>query len=121
MATKRSKAELKRLVESAVAEVCWLPRPGLWFCVDELEVVGAPPEHLRVWATLYFAAEGSPYCCGEPQCHLWLMGDRLSEAGDHVRRAMRLRQTVTLEFVDIAAQFHAGVRFRAFEREPDTD
>jgi hypothetical protein len=40
MPDKRSQHELKRLVERAVADVRGLPRPGLWFCVDEVEALG---------------------------------------------------------------------------------
>jgi hypothetical protein len=45
---------LKRIVEEAVAVVSRLPRPGLWFAVDEIEVCGRPPERLRIWCTLHF-------------------------------------------------------------------
>src|SRR5436305_6745380 len=100
MGGKRSEAELGRLVAEAVAEVCGLPRPGLWFCVDRVEAVGRPPGVLRVWATLHFLPAGSPFCCGEPTCHLGLFGNRLAAVGEHVRRAMRLRQTVAIEFGD---------------------
>ncbi len=113
MGEKQSEAELRRLVEAAVAEVSGLPRPGLWFCVDQVEVLGHPPERLRVWATLHFLAAGSPFCCGEPGCHLWLFGDRLAAVGDHVRRARGLRQSVVVEFGNrIGVQYHAGVEFR---------
>src|SRR5262245_50045757 len=112
MASKRSKQKLKRLVESAVAEACRLPRPGLWFCVDDVEVFGNPPVRVKVWATLHFLLAGLPFCCGEPGCHLAPWGDRLVEIGDHVRRAMGLRQTVTVDFGDrIGVNYHAGVEF----------
>jgi hypothetical protein len=117
MATRRSRHELRRLVEEAVAEVCGLPRPGLWFCVDEIEPSGWPPERLRVWATLHFLPAGSPFCCGEPGCHLGLFGERETQVGDHVRRAMGLEQPVRVEFADrIGVRYHPGVGFRT-----DTD
>lgn len=113
MGEKRFQAELRRLVGTAVAEVCGLPRPGLWFCIDHVRVAGHPPERLQVWATLHFLPAGSPFCCGEPGCHLWLFGDRLAAVGDHVRRALGLRQPVLVEFGDrIGVQYHAGVGFR---------
>jgi hypothetical protein len=115
---KRSKGELKRLVEEAVAVACGLPRPGLWFGVEELETSGSPTEYIRVWATLHFTAEGSPFCCGEPQCHLGLFAERLAEIGDQVRRAMGLRQAVSVEFVHIGVQYHAGVGFHYGQQHP---
>jgi hypothetical protein len=42
MTTKRSKHELKRLLEDAIATICKLPRPGLWFVIDEVDVTGRP-------------------------------------------------------------------------------
>jgi hypothetical protein len=112
MVGKRSQAELKRLVQEAVADLCGLPRLGLWLCVDAVQVKGRPPERLRVWATLHFLPTEPPLCCGEPGCHLGLYGERLSEVADRVRRALNLRQPVRLEFVGgLAVNYHAGVRF----------
>ena len=110
---------MKRLVEAAIAEVCGLPRPGLWLCLDEVEAFGSPPERIRAWATLHFTAEGSPFCCGEPQCHLGLFGERLVKVEEHVRHAMQLRQTMVVEFGDILAQYHAGVAFHSGQLDPD--
>src|SRR6185312_14705208 len=102
----------KRLVESAVADTCRLPRLGLWFCVDEVEAGGRPPHHLRVWATLHFLSAGSPFCCGEAGCHLGLCDEDLAqEVGEHIRRAMNLRQMVMVEFRRIAVNHHPGVDF----------
>jgi hypothetical protein len=113
MVHKRSKQELIRLVEEAVSEVCGLPRPGLWFCVDELETVGRPTSRLKIWATLHFLPEGSPFCCGEPGCHLGLFGNRLIAVGEQLRRALGLRQEVAVDFADrIGVNYHEGVRFR---------
>jgi hypothetical protein len=111
---KRSECELKRIVEAAVAKICHLPRPGLWFCVDKVELSGHPPSHLKVWATLHFLPAGSPFCCGEPGCHLGLFGDRLAEVEDHVRREFGLQHSVEVDFGDrIAAQYHSGIRFKS--------
>lgn len=105
---KRSDHELKRLIERAVAESCELPRPGLAFQVDAVEVVGSPPEALTVWATLHFTSSGSPFCCGEPRCHLGAP----ERAGDLVRRAMGLSHDVALDFGDrIGVRYHEGVEF----------
>jgi len=111
MPGKRSKDELKRLVEDAVNTVC-APGEGLWFCVDEVEVHGSPPDRFDVWATLHFLPAGSPFCCGEPGCHLSLFGERLRDVADHVRRAMNLTQSLEIDFHDrIATQYHDGVEF----------
>lgn len=112
MLNKRSQHEQKRLVEQAVADVCGLPRPGLWFCVDVVEASGWPPEQLTVWATLHFLPEGSPFCCGEPGCHLGLCGERLLRVSEHVRRAMHLRQELSVDFGNrIGVNYHMGVVF----------
>jgi hypothetical protein len=113
---KRSEAELRRLVADAVAEACGLPLPGLWLSVDAVQASGHPPDLLRVWSTLHFLPAGSPFCCGEPGCHLGLFGDRLAAVGDHVCRAMGLRQPVAVEFGDrIGVRYHPGVEFRTAE------
>ncbi len=113
MPHKHSQHELKRLIERAVADICVMPRPGLYFCVDEVAVHGRPLERLEVWATLHFLPEGSPFCCGESGCHLGLRsGDYTRRVSDHVRRAMHLRQDLTVDFGDrIRANYHPGVSF----------
>jgi hypothetical protein len=113
MAGNRSEDELRRLVANAVAEVCGLPRAGLWLSIDAVEASGQPPERLRAWATLHFLPAGSPFCCGEPGCHLGLFGERLTAIGEHLRRTMQLQQPVAVEFDDrIRTQYHPGVDFR---------
>jgi len=88
--TKRSKHELKRIVEAAVSEACRLPRRGLWLCVDEIKTSGNPIDRMRVWATLHFLPEGSPFCCGESGCHLGIFSmERLQEIGENVSHVMR--------------------------------
>jgi hypothetical protein len=108
---------LKRIIEEAVGHVCDLPRPGLWFCVDEVEAKGRPPVRLIVWATLHLLPEGSPFCCSEPNCHLALHGgsERRREVADRVRRAMHLRQGLNIDFRRITANVHAGVRLLVLE------
>jgi hypothetical protein len=112
MPDKRSRYELKRLVERAVADICGLPRPGLWFCVDEIEARGRPPEQLTVWATLHFLPEGSPFCCGEPGCHLGLIGERSHRVSEYIRHLMHLKQELSVDFGDrVGVNYHAGVSF----------
>jgi hypothetical protein len=111
--TKQIQSELRRLVATAVADISGVPRPGLWLCIDAVEAPGHPPELLRVWATLHLLPAGSPFCCGEPGCHLGLSRDRLAAMGDHVRRALRLRQPVEVDFADrVTVRYHPGVEFR---------
>lgn len=108
MAFKRSKHELKRIIEEAVSTVCGLPQPGLLFAVDEVEAQGRPPAVLRVWYTLHFFVQGSPFCCQEPGCHLWLFAERRTEIGNCVRLSMGLRQPVKVTFVGASVNIHAG-------------
>jgi hypothetical protein len=108
---KRSEHELKRLVEDAVAEEFGLNLRGLWLCVDKVEAIGCPPEKLKVWATLHFLAAGSPFCCGEPLCHLPLI-KRGEDVNEHVRRALQLRQPINVDFGNrIGINYHDAVRF----------
>lgn len=120
MPQDRSQGELKRLVERAVADVCDLPRPGLWFCVDAIEVRGHPPESLKVWATLHFLPEGSPFCCGQPGCHLGLNSEeQVEEASEQVRQTLRLSPGFIVDFGDrIGVQYHAGVAFHYGRTNP---
>lgn len=108
---KRSKGELKRLVTLALERLCVVPRTGLMLNIDEIESSGSPPTNIRAWATLHFTQDGSPFCCGEPACHLCLTKDRLEEIGDEVRRAMGLRQSVVVHFVSVGVRYHEGVTF----------
>ncbi len=118
MPEDRSQVRLKRLVERAVADVCGLPRTGLWYGVDAIEVRGHPPERLKVWSTLHFLPEGSPFCCGEPGCHLGLGKERSAEVSEHVRRALHLAPGLSVDFEQcITTYYHEGVTFHDGELE----
>jgi hypothetical protein len=109
---KRSKHQLKRIVEEVVAEECELGSRGLALFVDELETVGRPPERIRAWATLHFLPLGSPFNGEEPQCHLGLWGKgRRARVEDGVRRRLHLEQPVAVEFVAVGAAVADGVEF----------
>jgi len=109
---KRSDQALKALVENSVAEVCRLRDRGLAFQVDAVETSGRPAERIAVWATLHFTSAGSPFCCGEPGCHLGLGEDRLAAVENRIRRAMRLRQAVVLDIGDrVRAEYGRNVEF----------
>lgn len=111
MPNKRSRAELKRLVANAFGRVCGLPRTGFWLNIDEMEFAGRPPSLIRVWATLHFLTDGSPYCCGEPTCHLGISDNRLAEIGDEIRRSMNLTQAVNVELAALVPKYAEGVAF----------
>jgi hypothetical protein len=112
MPDKRSQHNWKQLVERAVADVCGLPRLGLWFCVDEVEARGRLPDRLTVWATLHFLPEGSPFCCGEPGCQLGLDDELTHYVSEYLRHAMHLRQELSVDFGGrIGVNYHEGVTF----------
>ena len=101
---------LSRLIEQIVTDDRDLSRRGLWFGVDTVEVKGHPPERVLVWATLHFLPAGSPFCCGEPGCHLGNLSELVS---DRVRLALGLTQPVAVEFGDrIGVNYHEGVKFK---------
>ena len=109
MTSKRSKHELKRIVEEAVITASKGPLAGLWFVVDEIEAYGRPPNLLRVWYTLHFFDKGSPYCCGEPGCQLGIgWSDARTQVALFVGRSMNLRHPVDVEFVGAATVYHPG-------------
>ena len=119
MSSKRSQHELKRLVERAATVVWGLPRPGLWFCVEQVVAHGHPPEALDVWAVLHFLPDGSPFCCGEPGCHLGFDEDSCDGIGDEIRREMHLRHSIAVSFTHLGASFHPGVEFHYGQIEDD--
>ena len=107
-------ADAKRAIEEAVTDFCRLAGRGLWFCVDEVRLVGQPLGRIEVWATLHFLASGSPFCYGEPGCHLCLFDEaRLIQVADRVQKALHLPRPVSLDFADrIATKYHDGVTFK---------
>lgn len=109
---KRSKAELKRLVDGVIREHCETDGRGLTFLTEEIETHGHPVHTLRVWGALHFFARDEPYCCMEPGCHLWPFEDRLARMETALRRAMRFEHRVALELVSIRSQVHQAAAFR---------
>jgi hypothetical protein len=106
--TKRSKQELIRLVEKAVCAVGGFSDRGVWFCVDELEVFGQPIERIRVWATLHFLPNGSPFDSDDADLWVRPLKDDVSE---FLRREMKLVQIVTIEWKALIASVYPGVKF----------
>ena len=104
---------VRSAVEHAVTEVCGLASRGLSFRVQRVRLVGCPITRIEVWATLHFLPSGSPFCCGEPGCHLWLFEDRLVQVSEYVRRRLRLKQPVAVVFGDrIDVLYADGVEFK---------
>ena len=111
---KDTYSRIKRAIETTVIEVCRLRGRGLWFAVDQVEIIGRPVERIRVWATLRFLPEGSPFCCGEPGCHLGLFGDRLAEVTERLSSELGLSDQPVMEFGDrVRADYARGVTFRS--------
>ncbi|HEY2584718.1 MAG TPA: ankyrin repeat domain-containing protein [Tepidisphaeraceae bacterium] len=108
---KRSHHHLKHLVEETVSERFNLGRRGLAFFVDEVEVHGSPPERLRVWASLHFLPNGSPFCCCEPCCHVPQHPPFGDEIGDAIRRRLGLQSAVVVEFAAIRPVVQELVEF----------
>jgi hypothetical protein len=109
---KESKRKLLRLLEETISEECKFPRPGLFLNINEIEPIGHPLEKIFVWATLHFTVEGSPFCCGEPGCHLGLFGERLRRVEEDITR--RLRVTGPLEITtNFHVEYHEGVEFKS--------
>jgi hypothetical protein len=105
---------MKRLVEEAVRLESDHEDRGLRFLVDAVESSGQPPERLELSATLHFLPEGSPFCCGEPGCHLsFPAADRMGAIEERVSRAMGLRHSVSISFGQrVGVLYHDGVAFR---------
>jgi hypothetical protein len=100
---------LRRIIEEAMAITSHLPRPGLWFVIDDIEVHGRPPKRIRVWLTLHLFQQELPFCCSEPLCHLGAGSDWREEVGNRVRLAMSLRQSVHFHIAGAKAHIHDGV------------
>jgi hypothetical protein len=75
---------------------------------------GWPVERIKVWATLRFLNDNSPFCCGEPGCHLSLFGDRLAEINERLSAELHPPNRVVVEFGDrIGVHYDLGVTFRS--------
>jgi hypothetical protein len=109
MTFRRAEPGLKTIIERAVEAAMNDLRPGLRFAVNEVLVCEAAPHVLRIRSTLHFHSEGSPYCCGEPSCHLGVR--RWAEVLDRLPLSTGMPPAVELHFEDVAAVYHAGVKF----------
>lgn len=98
------------MIERAVTDVCALHATGLQFRVDRAVVTG---QTLDVWATLHFMPRTTPYCCGEPGCHLGhVFPERQLAIDDRVGQLYG--QRVHVDFADrVEVRYHEDVRFEA--------
>ena len=55
------------------------------------------------------ARDGSPFCCTEPSCQLFVDPYLPHPVGEELRRRLRLRQAVDFEFVSVGRVVHPGV------------
>ena len=108
---QRNKNRLQLLIQEIVTDYGNLPRKGLRFVVDELETIGRPLQRIDLWATLHFLPLGSPFCCSEPCCRLPVIGRRLLDINEAMRRHLQSRQEITVDFKGIAAHIHPEVLF----------
>jgi hypothetical protein len=106
--TKQSKYELVRLVEQAMREVGRFDDRAAWLCIDELEAAGQPIERIRIWATLHFLPDGSPFDSEDADLWVWPLRDEVSKS---LQRELGLTQSLNLELVAIATRVHPGVKF----------
>lgn len=94
--SKRSQAALRRLAAEAIAQSGELPA-GVQLLVTEVHARGWPPGRLDVALTACWLARPEPHCCGEPGCDLHVHWRR-KQIADYVRRKLRLRQRVEIDF-----------------------
>ena len=101
--------DLRSVVARAVEDVHGFRERGLWFSVTDVVPRGRPLEALEVRGVLHFLP-GGRFCCGEPGCYL----EMNPEVADAVRRALGLRQPLTIVWRGwIGIHHHDGVRFPA--------
>jgi hypothetical protein len=105
----RERERLKRLIEAVATQIFHLKQRGLLLCVEEIETHGRVPTEIRAWATLHFLPAGSPFCCTEPDCHLFVDPDAPHPVGDALRQRLRLRQAIDFEFAALHSVVHPGV------------
>jgi hypothetical protein len=77
--------------------------------VEQIETCGRVPTAVRTWANLHFLPQGSPFCCLEVSCHLFVPPDVAHPIGEELRKRLRLRQTVEFEFASLHGVLHPGV------------
>ncbi len=108
---KTSIPRLSRLIEEIVDTELRLEQRGLRFAVDELKVRGRLPGRVNIWATLHFLSKGSPFCCEDPNHHLWLFQEELKMIAQLVAQRLHIQQEIDLRIVKFYTLAHEGVTF----------
>jgi len=114
MPTKHSKAELIRLLEAGIREEGNLDPAHFFVLVRDVIASGSPPEKIIGYVVLRFLPAGSPFCCGEPLCHLNLLGSEgQGRLGEWLQREMGITQCIDVE-LKIKPEYGSGVEFKSF-------
>jgi hypothetical protein len=110
----RERLRLQRLIEEVASDLFRLKARGLFLHVEQIETRGRIPTIIRAWAKLHFLPKGSPFCCMEPTCHLFVDPTLPHPIADEIRRRLRLRQSVEFRFADVHPIVHDGVQLDSF-------
>ena len=111
MQSRKSRAELIRLLELAIREVGNLDSTRFYVVVRDVEVVGSPPERLVAWAMVRFLPAGAPFCCGEPACYSRAFREEgRVELGEFVARRMNIEHEIDVE-LKTAAEYFPDIEF----------
>jgi len=96
MTSKRSKAEIIRLVEAAIEDVGGTPKLNVM--VRDVKVSGSPPEKIIAKVIVRFLKDAGPYCCGEPTCYsnAFTTNGEI-EIGDFLRSNFKPKSTMRQE------------------------
>jgi hypothetical protein len=109
MRSKKSKAELIRLVEAGIEEVGGTEKLSL--LVRDLIVKGSPPDKFTIFLTVRFLSGAAPFCCGEPACYSKLFSTKgEQQLAEYLRREMNLDQDISLD-IKSDVQYFDGIEF----------
>jgi hypothetical protein len=106
----RERQRLQRLIEEISNKMFRLEARGLALYVEEIETRGRIPQRIQAWANLHFFQRGSPFCCMEPSCHLFVDPTLPHPLGDALRKRLKLQQTIDFGFVHVHPVLHDGLR-----------
>ncbi len=103
--------KLNHLLEEIINEELKLDRRGLHLVIHKSDVTGKVPASIKVNCTLNFFEKGSPFCCNDPNCHLWLFEDELQDISEILRNKLKLQSSIKLEISNIETLIHTDVVF----------
>jgi hypothetical protein len=116
MKTKQAKAALIRLIEDGIAQIANLPPEEISVLVRDVEARGSPPKEITIYMSVFFLPAGSPFCCGEPDCHSsFFLEKGRKELGEYLRKKMHLRHEVVVDY-RVGVEYAKGVEFEAYPR-----